>query len=206
MLWVTRWSCVCWLMLSWSNLQAGKAADYQQLIHQEALSSGVPAALITAVIRVESSFREKVISPKGAQGLMQLMPATAKRFAVQNAFDPQQNIRGGTHYLRWLYQRYQNWPLALAAYNAGEQKVDKYAGIPPYRETQRYVQKVLQHYARLTGRQPSIINAKAAKKGRVVQAEEVGHSASKSQQLTQPYSGTRSLEAEARASAVFFTQ
>ena len=155
MRWVVRWLSLC-MLLSCSHLQAGKAADYQQLIRQEAKTSGVPANLIQSVIRVESSFRETVVSPKGAQGLMQLMPATAERFGVQNAFDPQQNIRGGTQYLRWLYQRYQRWPLVLAAYNAGEHKVDKYGGIPPYRETRNYVRKVLRHYAKLTKSQVQI--------------------------------------------------
>ena len=187
------------MLLSCGHLQAGKAADYQQLIRQEALSSGVPANLIQSVIQVESSFRETVVSPKGAQGLMQLMPATAERFGVQDAFDPQQNIRGGTQYLRWLYQRYQSWPLVLAAYNAGEQTVDKYGGIPPYRETQNYVRKVLQHYTRLTTG-----NMLTRGKGRVVQAvlRSAGGQAAQINQLPEK----RNLEVEARGSSVFFTE
>lgn len=116
------------------------------IIQQEAQRSGVPVALIQAVIHVESNHNPKAVSPKGAQGLMQLMPATAQRFGVRNAFDPAQNIRAGSTYLAWLYRRYQNWSLALAGYNAGEGAVDKYGGIPPYRETRRYVRKVLARY------------------------------------------------------------
>ena len=192
-------------MLSGSHLQAGKASDYQPLIQQAALSSGVPAHLIQSVIQVESSFREKVVSPKGAQGLMQLMPATAQRFGVQDAFDSRQNIRGGTQYLRWLYLRYQSWPLVLAAYNAGEQKVDRYGGIPPYRETQNYVQKVLQHYAELTREQVPVATPKSAGQSRVVPA--VWRSDSSPQPaITKGQIEKRNLEAEARASSVFFSE
>ena len=197
MRWVVRWLSLC-MLLSCSHLQAGKAVDYQQLIRQEAKTSGVPANLIQSVIQVESSFRETVVSPKGAQGLMQLMPATAERFGVKDAFNPQQNIRGGTQYLRWLYQRYQHWPLVLAAYNAGEQKVDKYGGIPPYRETQHYVRKVLQHYAKLTGEQTPI----QAAKGRVLQA--VFRSAGDQSSQLKSLPEKRNLEEVARSSSVCF--
>lgn len=197
-----RWAYLCLLIVSCNSVQAGNANDYQHLVQQAALSSGVPAALIQSVIRVESSFREDVVSPKGAQGLMQLMPATAQRFGVKRAFDPEQNIRGGTQYLRWLYQRYQNWPLALAAYNAGEQKVDKYDGMPPYRETRNYVRKVLRHYAKLAGKPVPI---ESSGQGRVVPA--VLRSVSNSQQSTlNARPDSRNLDAEARASSVFFTE
>ena len=125
---------------------AGNTPPLQTLIQAEAGRTGIPAALIEAVIGVESSHNRKAVSHKGAQGLMQLMPDTASRFGVADPFDPAQNLRGGTSYLAWLYQRYQDWPLALAAYNAGEGAVDKYGGIPPYRETQDYVSKVLSRY------------------------------------------------------------
>ena len=202
MLWVARWICWCVLIFGCSHVQAGKASDYQPLIQQEALNIGVPAALITSVIRVESAFRETVVSPKGAQGLMQLMPATAERFGVKDAFDPQQNIRGGTQYLLWLYQRYQNWPLVLAAYNAGEQKVDKYRGIPPYRETRNYVRKVLQHYATLTTG-----NKLTVEKGRVVPAawHVTGSHNQQRPAFTPPFEKSNP-EAEARASSVFFAE
>ena len=101
--------------------------------------------LLAAVVGAESGFRPRVISPKGARGLMQLMPATAARFGVAPAelFDPARNLEAGARYLRWLLDRYGNrLHLALAAYNAGEGAVDRYDGIPPYRETRRYVRRV----------------------------------------------------------------
>lgn len=104
---------------------------------------GVEEAVVRAIIHAESAFHPNALSRVGAQGLMQLMPATARRFGVGNAFDAGQNIRGGVQYLAFLLKRF-NGDLALAAagYNAGEGAVDKYRGVPPYSETQRYVQRV----------------------------------------------------------------
>jgi hypothetical protein len=103
----------------------------------------VSVNLIKAVIQVESEFDHLAVSSKGAQGLMQLMPPTARRFGVTNAFDPRQNIFGGTQYLRFLLDLFQgDVALVLAGYNAGENAVTRYRGIPPYRETRSYVQKV----------------------------------------------------------------
>lgn len=185
-----------------NSVQAGSAAHYQSLIQQASVSSGVPAAIITAVIRVESGFRETVISPKGAQGLMQLMPATAQRFGVKDAFDPRQNIQGGSQYLRWLYQRYQHWPLVLAAYNAGEKKVDKYGGIPPYRETRNYVQKVLAHYAKLTQQTVPNITAIAQQ-----QTNTGSTQTGKPMLTTVPMTNVPPMsEAAARVSSVFFVE
>lgn len=107
----------------------------------------VDETLLHAVILAESAYNPKALSPKGAMGLMQLMPATARRFGVDDAWDPSQNIEGGARYLDFLLDRFDdNRELALAAYNAGEGAVDKYDGIPPYRETQGYVKKVMKFY------------------------------------------------------------
>ena len=100
--------------------------------------------LVLAVIEAESNFNPKALSPKNAQGLMQLIPETAERFGVEDAWDPEQNIRGGMAYLRWLLKQFDNdIQLALAGYNAGEGAVQKYGGIPPYKETQSYVAKII---------------------------------------------------------------
>ena len=96
-----------------------------------------------AIMHAESAFNPNALSRAGAQGLMQLMPATARRFGVANAYDPTQNIHGGVEYLAWLLKRYNNdLVLAAAGYNAGEGAVDRHKGVPPYSETQRYVQRV----------------------------------------------------------------
>lgn len=123
---------------------------YDDWIMQLAWESDVDAALVSAVIKAESDFNPAVVSHKGAEGLMQLMPATAKRFGVRNAFDPVDNIRGGTKYLRVLLDMFEGRvDLALAAYNAGEGNVRKYEGIPPFRETQNYVRKITGYLSRL---------------------------------------------------------
>jgi hypothetical protein len=113
---------------------------YRREIEAASGHYGVDKALVRAVIHAESAFRPNAISEAGAQGLMQLMPATAERFAVDDPFDAQQNIRGGVRYLAWLLKRFNgNQALALAGYNAGEASVDEYNGVPPYAETQSYV-------------------------------------------------------------------
>jgi hypothetical protein len=114
-------------------------------IRSSAQKHGVEEAIVRAIIHAESAYRPHVVSPKNAQGLMQLIPATARRFGVTDAFDPAQNIEGGTQYLAWLLKRYNNdLTLASAAYNAGEGAVDRHGGVPPYRETRNYVQRVAQ--------------------------------------------------------------
>ena len=116
---------------------------FDQLIRQAAQQHGVSEGLVKAIMHTESGFNINARSPVGAQGLMQLMPATARRFNVSNAYDPQQNIFGGVKYLSWLLKRFNgDSRLAIAAYNAGEGNVDKYGGIPPFRETQDYVRRV----------------------------------------------------------------
>lgn len=142
---------------NWGNSEAavlpsysrGKNA-YDHIIRQAAQTHGVSEGLIKAVMHTESGFNSNARSPVGAQGLMQLMPATARRFNVSNAYDPQQNIFGGAKYLGWLIKRFNgNTSLALAAYNAGEGNVAKYGGIPPFRETQDYVRRVTSRYSNL---------------------------------------------------------
>lgn len=120
-------------------------AKYSSLIENAAFKHQLDRALIQAVIHAESGFNPHAVSPKGARGLMQLMPGTAKRFGVNNAFSPELNIRAGSQYLRTLLNRYRGrTDLALAAYNAGEGAVERHKGIPPYPETREYVRRVLQ--------------------------------------------------------------
>lgn len=114
------------------------------LIDRVAHTFSLPPELLKAVIEVESGFRPRAVSSKGAAGLMQLMPATAARFGVRDRFHIAENVRGGAAYLRWLMDRFDDdLTLALAAYNAGEGAVDKFNGVPPYKETKNYVQKVV---------------------------------------------------------------
>ena len=110
---------------------------------------GVDPRLLHAVIFQESRYKTNAESYAGAQGLMQMMPATAKRFAVENTLGTEANVAAGTKYLRWLLKRFDgNVELALAGYNAGEGAVDKYDGIPPYKETQNYVRKITANYGK----------------------------------------------------------
>lgn len=117
---------------------------YGDLIQKAAERHAVSPRLVEAVMRVESDFDPLVVSHKGARGLMQVMPATGERFGVKRdeLFNPDRNIAAGTAYLAWLLRRYKDVDLALAAYNAGEGAVDRYGGIPPYKETRTYVRKV----------------------------------------------------------------
>ncbi|SIP94117.1 lytic transglycosylase domain-containing protein [Solilutibacter tolerans] len=116
---------------------------YQAEIDEAARLHGVDPAIVRAIIHAESAYNPKALSRVGAQGLMQLMPATARRFGVTNAFDARQNIHGGVQYLAWLLKRFKgDLTLASAGYNAGEGAVDKYKGVPPYSETRRYVERV----------------------------------------------------------------
>jgi hypothetical protein len=129
-----------------ANLDRGQYAD---LINSIAAEQGVDPALVRAIIRAESNFEQHAVSRKGAQGLMQLMPGTAGRYAVSNTFDPAENIRGGVRYLRFLQDRFPGQlPLAVAAYNAGENAVARHKGIPPYAETRQYVARVFRYYDR----------------------------------------------------------
>ncbi|MDH5571690.1 MAG: lytic transglycosylase domain-containing protein [Gammaproteobacteria bacterium] len=121
---------------------------FETLIETIAERHDVDQALVKAVIRTESYFNPNATSRKGASGLMQLMPQTARRYGVIDLYSPQQNLDAGVRYLRDLLQRYDNQLyLALAAYNAGENAVDRFNGVPPYEETQRYVKKVMKFHA-----------------------------------------------------------
>jgi soluble lytic murein transglycosylase len=117
---------------------------YDALIEREAKRSNLDASFVSALIRAESNYEPKAVSRKGARGLMQLMPATARRLSVHKPFDPASNVRGGVQYLRELVDRFGPRPdLVLAAYNAGEGAVESYGGVPPYRETIAYVNRIL---------------------------------------------------------------
>lgn len=121
----------------------------EDFIDKESRAQQVDPALIKAVIRVESDFDSGAVSSAGAQGLMQIMPKTAESLKLKNPFDPEENIRGGTRYLRFLLDRFdQDLPLVLAAYNAGPESVIRHGGIPPYKETAAYIRKVLHFYER----------------------------------------------------------
>ena len=129
-----------------SNVARGRYDDHVQAAARE---HGVDAALIHAVISAESGYNQFARSPKGARGLMQLIPATAARYGATNLLDPRQNIDAGTRYLKDLMGMFGNdLRLALAAYNAGEGAVMRYGNIPPYQETRQYVPKVLAYYKR----------------------------------------------------------
>jgi len=125
---------------------------------------GVDPELVRAVARAESNYNPRAVSYKGALGLMQLLPETAKRFGVRNVWDPQQNIEGGVKFLKFLSEMFpNNLPYVLAAYNAGENAVVKHRGIPPYRETQAYVRRITSLY-----RKGSILTARSDADGNIV--------------------------------------
>jgi soluble lytic murein transglycosylase-like protein len=134
-----------------SDAQASpESGSFESMIEQASAKYQVPAKLIEAVIKAESGFNPKAISSVGAEGLMQLMPGTARSLGVSDPLDPAQNIDGGAHFLRKLLDHYNgDLTKAVAAYNAGPGAVDRYGGIPPYRETQVYVQRVLGYYTTL---------------------------------------------------------
>ena len=146
------------------------AERYEAEIARCADNHGVDSALVKAVIKAESNYDNRAISRAGAQGLMQLMPGTARLRNVDNPFNPEQNIEGGVRHLKHLLSTFGDTKLALAAYNAGENAVRKYNGVPPYPETRNYVSTVLSHYGRYSGMVPT---AGAAVAGQVAAAQPV---------------------------------
>jgi len=133
----------------YSGMQEAPAVpqEYRDLIKKTALKHGVDARIVNAVIQVESAYHSRAMSPKGALGLMQVMPATGRQFGALDLFDPKVNVDAGVQYLKKLLSRY-DLPIALAAYNAGETAVDRFGGIPPFRETQDYVSRILRLLSR----------------------------------------------------------
>ncbi|CCG43714.1 transglycosylase domain protein [Halobacillus halophilus DSM 2266] len=124
----------------------GKDQDIEQIIKKASQHYGIDEKLIRSVVQAESNYNADAVSHAGAQGLMQLMPATAEGMGVKDPFNPEENVMGGTKYLKQMLDRYDgDSRLALAAYNAGPGNVDKYGGVPPFQETQNYVSKVLAH-------------------------------------------------------------
>lgn len=160
------------------SLSEGKAEDkstslpesrYHGIVNTVAKKYYLPPELIHSIIRAESNYDPFAISPKGAMGLMQLMPETARIYKVKNVFDPQDNIEGGVKYLNDLIKLFNSdTDLVLAAYNAGQEAVKKYGGIPPYPETKSYIKNVMRAYPRTTIKTKTIIYKFYDESGRLV--------------------------------------
>jgi len=127
------------------------STKFDELFNEIARTYNLDPKLLHAIAKVESNYNPRAVSPKGALGVMQLIPSTARLVGVSDPFDPRENIHGGARYLRYLLDKFGDLTLALAAYNAGPKAVEAYGGIPPYEETQRYVRSVLSLYQRLKG-------------------------------------------------------
>lgn len=164
---------------SWKFSEESKPlfkSKYNDIIVAAARHFDVDAALVSAVIKAESDYNPRIVSHKGARGLMQLMPATARRFGVTNSFDPTENIYGGTRYLRWLLKTFEgNADLAVAAYNAGEGNVWKYDGVPPFRETVNYIQRISRHVRKGLEAEPALPVASEPSAASVASVEGLPH-------------------------------
>ncbi|MEW6263238.1 MAG: lytic transglycosylase domain-containing protein [Thermodesulfobacteriota bacterium] len=146
-----------WVLIFLLAAEPAQAADisgrtiltgHQAIIKTYALDHNLPSSLIKAMIKTESDFNPLAVSPKGAKGLMQLMPEVCLRYGVKDPFNAEQNIKAGTAYFRELLDRFKNLTLALAAYNGGPEPVERYGGVPPFDETQEYIRQVYYHYNR----------------------------------------------------------
>lgn len=135
------------LMNAPKPIKIAQPVNLEQVVKDASGKHQIDPDFINSVIRAESGFNTRAVSPKGAQGLMQLMPGTASNLGVSNAFDPNANVDGGTRYLRWLLEKYDyDVPKALAAYNAGPHRVEQYHGVPPYLETRAYVARIIRDF------------------------------------------------------------
>lgn len=154
--------------VSGEALNVSHPPDLNEVVNAASGKYRLDPDLVNSVIKAESGFNVKAVSPKGAQGLMQLMPKTASGLGVQNAFDPEANVDGGARYLRELLERY-NFDLvkALAAYNAGTRRVEQYGGVPPYYETRAYVRKIVLDFNRKKLAQKQAVAKKSSTKARV---------------------------------------
>jgi len=151
--------CVLFLLMSpGAQGRMQKISDYDGIITAVAKKHNVEASLIHSIIQAESNYDCWAVSPKGAIGLMQLMPETAKQYMVKNLYDPSENIEGGVRYLKDLIKLFNGKThLVLAGYNAGQEAIKKYGGIPPYPETVNYIKKVMNSYPKPTIRPPRTI-------------------------------------------------
>jgi soluble lytic murein transglycosylase-like protein len=155
-----------------SDVPTSGDADLDRIIFEAGVREGVDPRLIHAVIWQESKYKPSAVSHAGAQGLMQLMPAAAKRFKCEDRNNPVQNVAAGTKYLRWLLKRFEgNVTLALAGYNAGEGSVDKHDGVPPFDETQKYVRIITGRYGK--NYHPTLTPEEATSYFRLARAQEV---------------------------------
>ena len=175
---------------------SGSRNAYDAYIRASAVRNGIDPALMKAMMHTESAFNPNARSPVGAQGLMQLMPATARRFKVNNPWNPAENIEGSAKYIAWLLRRFNNnIEHAVAGYNAGEGNVDKYGGIPPFKETRNYVQRVMSRYHSLykndSGLSDNNMNASNATTGGAMQTVSYGTSNNSASYANSAYAALR---------------